>query len=338
MTRLPAEWEPHERTVMCWPARTDLWADQLDLAEHAYAAVARAIADFEPVTMLAPAPVAERAAHRCGGGVEIVEFPIDDSWFRDSGPIYVFDDDGRRVAIDWEFNAWGEKVQPYEDDAAAARRFATLSGHAVRSVDMVLEGGSVTGNGAGTLATTAQCLLHPNRNPSLSQAQIERTVLTEFGAERLIWLPYGLAFDADTDGHVDNVAAFAGPSRLVLQGCADPDEPDSTRLAINARAVAETTNAGDHALDAVVVPVLPFAEIGGRRIAVPYLNYYIGNGFVAVPTCGHDADAEMLALIGEQYPGRAVLGLDVGAVLAFGGGGIHCITQQIPAVTPDRPS
>jgi agmatine deiminase len=335
VTRLPAEWEPHEATAMCWPVRADMWGGLLADAEVAHAEVANAIARFEPVTMLAPPRVAERAASMCGPGVEVVELPIDDSWFRDSGPIYVVDDAGSRVATDWRFNSWGDKFLPYADDAAAAERFATRSGHPVRSIEMVFEGGSITGDGDGTLVTTTQCLMHPNRNPTMTQVQIEATLRSELGAERVIWLPHGLALDDDTDGHVDNIAAFAAPGRLVLQGCDDPAEADWLRLDVDRRVAQGALDARGRALDVVTVPVLPFAEIdrgdGPERVVVPYLNYYLGNGFVLVPTCGHAADADMLAMISEQYPGRETVALDVGAILAAGGGGIHCITQQLPA-------
>jgi len=335
MTRMPAEWEPHEGTVMSWPARAEMWAGLYADAEVAHAEVANAIARFEPVTMLAAPRTAERAAALCGPGVEVVEQAIDDSWFRDNGPIYVLDDAGDRVATDWRFNSWGEKFLPYADDAAAAERFATSAGHPVRSIDMVFEGGSITGDGDATLVTTTQCLMHPNRNPTMTQIEIEATLRTELGAERTIWLPYGLALDDDTDGHVDNIAAFAAPGRLVLQGCDDADEADWLRLDVDRRVAQGALDARGRPLEVVTVPVLPFDEVdrgdGPERVVVPYLNYYLGNGFVLIPTCGHPADADMVALITEQYPGREAVALDVGAVLAGGGGGIHCITQQLPA-------
>ena len=156
MTRLPAEWEPHSGTAMCWPARDDMWGDLFADAEAAHAEVANAIARFEPVTMLAPPRAFERAAARCGPGVEVVEFAVDDSWFRDTGPMYVVDEAGARVATDWTFNSWGDKFLPYDDDAAAAGRFAERVGDPVRSIDMVFEGGSITGDGDGTLVTTTQ--------------------------------------------------------------------------------------------------------------------------------------------------------------------------------------
>ncbi len=149
----------------------------------------------------------------------------------------------------------------------------------------------------------------------------------------IVWLPHGLALDDDTDGHVDNVAAFARPGVLVVQGCNDEGEPDWLRGNINRRSAERALDAGGRALEVIEVPVLPFSELGGRRAAVPYLNYYAGNGFVVVPVSGHEADAEMVAIIAEQYPERKTLALDVGAILAFGGGGIHCITQQVPALS-----
>jgi agmatine deiminase len=330
MPRLPAEWERHERTAMCWPVRRTMWGDHLADAEAAHAVVAKAISAFEPVTMIVPSRQAERASAMCGSAVDLVELEIDDSWFRDSGPIYVVDD-GDVVATDWGFNAWGEKFVPFVDDALAARRFAERRGDPVRTIDMVLEGGAIATDGRGTIVTTTQCLLHPNRNPQRSMSEIEATLREHLGAERIVWLPHGLALDADTDGHVDNVAAFAAPGHLVMQGCDDRSEEDWLRLDVDRRVVEGAADATGAPIEVTIVPVLPYVAHDGGRVAVPYLNFYVGNGFVLVPTCGHPADTDMVALIGEQFPGRETIGLDVGAILARGGGGIHCITQQIPA-------
>jgi agmatine deiminase len=329
---MPAESAPHERTVMCWPTRVPLYGELLPDAERAHADVAATIARFEPVTMIAPPALAERAAEQCGSAVDVVALPTDDSWFRDTGPIYVLSSDGRRrVALDWIFNSWGEKYAPWERDAALAEAWARHTGDELRSVPMVLEGGSIAVDGDATLVTTTQCLMHPNRNPQLTRTQIEERLRAELGVDVILWLPHGLALDDDTDGHVDNVAAFARPGVLVVQGCADETEPDHQRCAINRRSAAGARDAGGRDIEVVEVPVLPFTVVGATRVAVPYLNYYVGNGFVLVPVCGNDADADMVAIIAEQYPGREVIALDVGAVLAYGGGGIHCITQQVPA-------
>jgi len=336
--RMPAEFGPHERTVLCWPARHELYGELMPLAEDAHARVARIIAEHEPVSMIVqPGPAAARATELCGGKVEIVELPIDDSWFRDSGPIYVLDPDAAgdgpaRVATSWMFNAWGGKFEPWDQDALIAERWAEHAGHRSKRVPMVLEGGSITVDGEGTLVTTVQCLMHPNRNPDLTKLDIEERLGDELGVSTTIWLPYGLSADDDTDGHVDNVAAFARPGVLIVQGCDDPDEPDWLRMNVNARWARGSTDAAGRLLEVVTIPVLPFVEIGGERRPVPYANFYIGNGFVLVPTAGHPADADMLAIIIEQFPGREVIGFDVGAILAHGGGGIHCITQQVPAI------
>ncbi|MEO6156524.1 MAG: agmatine deiminase family protein [Ilumatobacteraceae bacterium] len=330
--RMPGEFAEHERTVMCWPCREAIYPGPL-MAEAcaAHAEVARTVARYEPVTMIAgsPAAVAD-AAQQCGSAVEVVQLPIDDSWFRDSGPIYV-KGGGTRVALDWVFNGWGEKFAPFAADAAVARRWAQHAGHEMRSVPMVLEGGSISVDGAGTAVTTLQCLMHPNRNPSMNQLRIAEYLRGELGLEVVLWLPHGLALDDDTDGHVDNVAAFARPGTLVVQGCHDQAEADWLRMNVNARMARDALDARGEPIEVVEVPVLPFVEREGQRLAVPYLNYYVGNGFVVVPVCGNRADDEMLQIIASQYPGRETIGLDVGAILAIGGGGIHCITQQIPS-------
>ncbi len=330
--RMPGEFAPHERTVICWPTREQIYpGGLLDEARSAHAELATAIAGYEPVTMIANPDEADDAARRCGDSVEVVAIPIDDSWFRDSGPIYVTGG-GKRVAIDFAFNAWGEKFEPWTHDAAVARAWAAHAGHVHHSVPLVFEGGSISTDGEGSFVTTTQCLMHPNRNPSLTQAEIEATLSNELGAEAFLWLPYGLALDDDTDGHVDNVACFARPGTLVVQGCDDVGEDDHARMDANRRIAEGWVDAGGRRVDVVELPVLPFVEREGGRVVVPYLNYYVGNGFVVVPTCGHAADADMLAIIADQYPGRETFGLPIGEILAIGGGGIHCVTQQVPAV------
>ncbi len=330
---MPAEFAPHERTVICWPARQSLYGELMSMAEDAHAQVARTIAEFEPVSMIVqPGPAVDRASELCGGRVEIVELPIDDSWFRDSGPIYVEDGDNDRIATDWTFNGWGAKYAPWDQDDLIAGRWAEQAGHRSKRIPMVLEGGSLTVDGAGTLVTTIQCLMNPNRNPTLTKLDIEERLGDELGVSTVVWLPYGLADDDDTDGHVDNVAVFARPGTLVVQGCDDPDEPDWLRMNVNARWARGSADAAGRLLEVIEIPVLPFVQIGGERCPVPYGNFYIGNGFVLVPTANHAADTDMLAIIAEQFPEREVIGLDVGPILAYGGGGIHCITQQVPAI------
>ena len=180
--------------------------------------MANAIAAFEPVTMIAN-PGADAAAARaaCGAGVEVVELPLDDSWLRDCGPIYVYARDGRRRAVHFRFNAWGEKFSPWDRDAAVGALIARRLGDEVREAPLVLEGGSILSDGAGTLLTTEQCLLNPNRNPDLGREEIEAALRRQLGVERIVWLGHGLVEDRDTDGHVDLIAAFTGPGQVLLQ-------------------------------------------------------------------------------------------------------------------------
>jgi agmatine deiminase len=326
---MPAEWARHDATLMAWPARRALWGEHYDEAGAVHATVARAIAAHEPVTMVA-APGDQAAATReCGPTVEVVALPIDDSWARDCGPIGVVSNSGR-ACVDFVFNGWGRKYAPWDDDDALASRLAERFGWPVFRAPFVLEGGAIAVDGDGTLITTEQCLLHPNRNPQLTRAEIEDGLRAYLRVERIIWIPFGLADDDDTDGHVDNVACFVEPGVVMVQGCDDPTAPDHDRLAINRRCLSGARDAAGRRLEVVEVPVLPRAVVGRGDRPVPYLNFYVCNGAVVVPVCGHPADEKVLALIGSHYPGREVVPVP-GAVLAHGGGGVHCITQQVPS-------
>jgi len=320
---MPAEWALHERTIMGWPCRRELWGDQLGHAKADYTATANAVAAFEPLTMVcATAQDAAEARAALTGDVEVVELAIDDSWLRDSGPIFVLDDDGRRAGVHFGFNSWGEKFTPYDADAAVGGLLIDRLGDRRYDAPFVLEGGSVAVDGEGTLLTTEQCLLHRNRNPTMTREEIEQGLRDFLGAEHVVWLGQGLAEDKDTDGHVDLVAAFTRPGEVLLQST-PPGTPSSERMADNrSRLVA----AG---LEVIDFPILPTLEIGGEEVAVGHLNFYLCNGAAIVPVAGTASDAEALERIGAAYPDREVLGVP-GGVIAFGGGGPHCITQQVP--------
>ncbi len=323
MTRLPAEWEPHERTLMGWPCREGLWGVTLERARADYATVANAIAAFEPVTMIAnPGADAAQARAACGAGVEVVELPLDDSWLRDCGPIYVYGEDGRRRAVHFRFNAWGEKFRPWDRDAAVGALIGQRLGDEVIEAPLVLEGGSILGDGNGTLLTTEECLLNPNRNPELGRDEIEAALRTQLGVERIVWLGRGLIEDRDTDGHVDLIAAYTRPDQALLQTVSQ-DNPNFERCEENrARLVA----AG---IEAIELPFLPYVEVAGEMVAAGYLNLYVCNRAVIVPVTGADTDPQALAIIAGAFAGREVVSVP-GAVLAYGGGGPHCITQQVP--------
>jgi agmatine deiminase len=323
--RMPAEWAPHERTIMCWPARESMWQEHFRAAQDAHAEVANAIAAFEPVLMAADPRFADEARRRCGAGVEVVEMPLDDSWARDSGPIFLLDGDGGRAGIQFGFNAWGEKFRPWDEDAVFATRVLEALGEERRdATDLILEGGSITVDGEGTLITTEQCLFERHRNPHLSREEIEARLKAHLGVERVVWLGLGLVEDDDTDGHVDNICAFVEPGKVVLQTVADEANPNFGHCEENARRLR------DAGLEVVELPWLPYAAGQDPPVVVPYTNFYLCNGGIIVPTRGEETDAEALALIGSLYPGREVVAVG-GEVLALGGGGVHCITQQVPA-------
>ena len=250
----------------------------------------------------APGDVAA-ARLACGPGVEVVAVPIDDSWIRDSGPIGVVGPRGERAVVDFAFNGWGEKFPPWDQDDALAGRLAEHLDLPRYRAPFVLEGGAIAVDGEGTLITTEQCLLHPNRNPELTRAQIEAGLRDYLGVERVIWIPFGLADDDDTDGHVDNVACFVAPGVVLVQGCDDRSRPDHERLAINRRCLAGATDAAGRSLEVIDVPVLPFVDTGRGARAVPYLNAYVANGVVVVPVAGHPADERMLDVARRVLPG-----------------------------------
>jgi agmatine deiminase len=322
--RMPAEWAPHERTIMCWPARETMWQERFTQAQADHAEVANAIAAFEPVLMASDPRHAAEARRLCGENVEVVEIPIDDSWARDSGPIFVTGD-GERAGIQFGFNGWGEKFTPYDDDAQFATRVLETLGEARRdATDFILEGGSITVDGEGTLITTEQCLFEEHRNPQLAREEIEAELRAHLGVERVIWLGLGLVEDDDTDGHVDNICAFVEPGKVVLQTVTDEANPNYEPSQDNLRRLR------DAGLEVVELPWLPYVTGEEPAVVVPYTNFYICNGGLIVPTRGEETDAEALALIASLYPGREAVAV-AGETLALGGGGVHCITQQVPA-------
>jgi agmatine deiminase len=319
---MPPEWAPHERCVVAWPCRADMWRGQIDAARASHAEVVNAISRFEPVLVVADPGDGPAAASACPAA-EVVEWPIDDSWARDTGAIVLTDGD-RRVGLNPVFNSWGEKFLPYDQDARFAERMCEHLGlERLDAFPFVLEGGAITVDGAGSVITTEQCLLDPNRNPSLDRSQIEAELCRWLGVERVVWLPYGLVEDDDTDGHVDNVALAIRPGVVLAQTAADPSDVNHDRLRANVDVLRE---AGYEVLE---LDVLPTSVIDGDAARVPPLNLYLANGAAIVPVVdGPEGDAA-LAQVRAALPEREVVGVN-GEVLAFGGGGIHCITQQVP--------
>jgi len=326
---MPAEWEPHELTLVAWPQREDAWrGTTIEAARDTHAEVVAAISQFEPVLLVVdPSQAADARSRAPAENVEVLELPIDDSWLRDSGPIILSDGRGRRAGVDFRFNAWGEAFSPYENDVAVASRILDHLGLERIESSMVLEGGSIAVDGDGLLVTTEQCLLDPSRNPDLDYRDIAAELQERLGVERVIWLGEGLIEDIDTDGHVDNICAFYEPGKAILQTVAAESDPNWASTRENLRRLEA---AGVEVTELELLPRIAGEDDG--VVVVPYTNFYVANGALIVPvgTIDPDMDDEALRRLGELYPGREVVGID-GRTLALGGGGIHCITQQVPA-------
>lgn len=253
--RMPAEWEPHEQTWMVWPERPDNWRNGGKPAQAAFAAVAKAIARFEPVTVCASAGQYENARARLDdGNIRVVEISSDDAWVRDTGPTFVIDDKGDVRGVDWGFNAWGGfeggLYFPWQRDDQVARKILEIERRArYRTDDFVLEGGSIHVDGEGTLITTEECLLNHNRNPHLSQAEIERTLRDYLAVDSIIWLPNGL-YNDETDGHVDNFCCYVRPGEVLLAWTDDQDDPNYLRCQAALRVLEESRDAKGRAQDA----------------------------------------------------------------------------------------
>lgn len=328
---MPAEWAPHARCWMAWPCREALWGEGLDAARLAYAEVAKTIAEFEPVTMIAnPEDVAE-VSLRCGARVACLPMPHDDSWLRDNGPIFVVDGKGGLAGVDWRFNGWGERYRPFDKDAALA---ATLLEHLEVprfAAPMVLEGGAVIVDGEGTLLTTEQCLLNPNRNPELSRGEIEERLRGYLGVRQVVWLGQGLQ-DDETDGHVDNLACFARPGVVLALTSDDPKDGNYEILQDNLARLRAARDAKGRELEVVELPQPKRMEgADGRRLGRSYINFYIANGGIVLPSFEDSKDDDAHEILERCFPDHDVRQVSASDIVV-GGGGIHCITQQQPAV------
>jgi agmatine deiminase len=332
---MPAEWESHRRTWMCWPARAECFggAEGILRAKQAYARVARAISAFEPVTIVARPTESAQARFATCGKVEVVEMPLDDSWARDFGPTFLKDHHGRLAGVQWVFNAWGEKYRPYGNDAMFARRVVESAGLPLYRAPFVCEGGALHVDGEGTLLTTEQCLLNPNRNPKRSREAVEGCLKLYLGLEKVIWLGSGFS-DVETDGHVDNIACFAAPGRVIV-GIPGHNHPDHEPVREVIRRLREHRDAQGRALEIIELPQPKKLRQSwsGRLLETSYVNFYLANGVVVMPAFGDPNDEKARTVLAACFPGRDIMQIDALDIVQ-GGGGIHCITQQEPQVQP----
>jgi len=339
--RMPAEWEPHLTTYLVWPHNLDTWPGKFEPVQRAYAKMAAAIAQFEPICVLVksadeidPVKALLRTAvsnPELMKRVEIIVEPTNDSWIRDHGPIFVnkLSGDGPgQIALDWIFNSWGQKYGAYDLDDAIPRKLGARFGFEVVEPGMVLEGGSIEVNGEGLLLTTEACLLNKNRNPHLSQAAIEEYLMTYLGVTHVLWLGDGIKGD-DTDGHIDDLARFVTPHTIVTVVEDDPADANYHLLQDNLKRLHAMHDEHRRPLRIETLPMPRPVVYDDTRLPASYANFYVANGGVIMPTFDCEADQVAMRKLQDLFPSRRVIGVP-SIDLVWGLGAVHCLTQQHP--------
>ncbi|MFJ1704837.1 agmatine deiminase family protein [Kitasatospora sp. NPDC088346] len=330
---MPAESGPHTRTFMAWPALEEVWGDQLPGVREDIAQLARTVAGFEPVVLLARPEQASVARQMCGSSVEVIELPVDDLWARDTGPTFVTGPAGL-AGVDLDFNGWGDK-QTHAEDGQVARRL--LERYAVPRIQAPVtgEGGGLEVDGEGTLMATESSWVNDNRNPGMSRDRIEASLKELLGVGEVLWVK-GVAGQDITDCHIDALARFAEPGTVVLHRPAPDTPPDIWTTASDQalQVLRSTTDAKGRTLAVVEIeePDFSLIEGHGKDFLATYLNYYVVNGGVVVPRFGdRAADDRAAGILADLHPGRRITQVTINNIAA-GGGGIHCSTRQQPAV------
>jgi agmatine deiminase len=328
---VPAEWAPQKAIWTAWPADPREWNGDLAAPRRDVAALVHALAPHNTVHVLANGEEAVRSAQTAlPAAASVVPMRYGDIWLRDTGPIFARGRAGA-VALRFKTNSWGGKYE-LPDDALVGDLIAERAGAPIRRFDFVLEGGAVDHDGDGTILTTRQTLLNANRN-GWSEEEAEAALREALGARKVIWLDVGLAND-HTDGHVDNIARFVAPGRVVCQAPAGRDDPNARALDDIARMLAEATDASGRKLEVVRIPgVGLYRNALGEVAPASHMNFIIANGVVVVPTYGTPSAEAALQALRELFPGRAIIGIDSRGLLGCGeagGGSFHCITQQEP--------
>lgn len=349
--RMPGEFEPHRGTYIIWPERPDNWRNGAKPAQKVFTQVANTIGKYEPVTVIVSDSQYQNARHMLNDYVRVVEMSNDDSWVRDCGATFVVNDQGELRGIDWSFNAWGGLVDglyfPWDKDDRIASKMCELEGaNRYRLDDFVLEGGSIHVDGEGTLMVTEECLLSAGRNPQLTKEEIEKVLCEYLNVEKVLWIKEGI-YNDETNGHVDNMCNFVRPGVVALAWTDDENDPQYKRSHEAYEYLSNEVDAKGRKLEIHKIltptPVLITKEESegvdavdgtlpreeGDRLAASYVNYYTGNGFVAVPVFGDPHDELAIKQLQELYPDRVIEPIYAREIL-LGGGNIHCITQQVP--------
>ncbi|WP_119343861.1 agmatine deiminase family protein [Facilibium subflavum] len=320
----PAEWEKHKAAWMIWPMRKSIWPD-IEKAYAVYAKIANLISEYEPLKLIISNEMHVLAKRYLSSAIECIDYGCDDSWARDTMPVFIFQDQ-KLQALNFQFNAWGEKFHPFDADQRLKPFITTKENIPAQTINFVLEGGAIHSNGNGVLLTTKECLLNPNRNPLKSQKDIENQLMASLNVNRQLWLPFGIDGDDDTDGHVDNVACFANQKTILIQSCYTRHDPNFIRHQANMEYLA--TYAND--MDIIEIDQPQKRLFNGSSLALSYLNFYLCNEAVIMPSFNDKRlDLNAKAILQEQFPHRHIHQINA-LDLIVGGGGIHCITMQQP--------
>jgi agmatine deiminase len=334
---MPAEWAAHRATWLSWPHNLETWPTYLEKVREIWVQMICALAPHEQVCLLVndstmKSEVRARLVQARAdlAHVTLFEIPTVDVWMRDYGPTFVTRTRQKPMAAnDWIFNGWGGKYKSYELDERVAKEVTALLEVPVFDHPVVLEGGSIEVNGAGTCLTTEQCLLNPNRNPHLDRGEIENFLRETLGVRQITWLGEGIVGD-DTDGHIDDIARFVDPTTVACILETNSSDENYRFLRENFERLQSATNEKGEKLSVVALPCPAPVAYDGVRLPASYANFYIANGIVLVPVFDDSNDAKALGILQELFPGRRVVGLRCNEVVA-GLGAIHCVTQQEPA-------
>ena len=339
--RMPAEYAPQERVWMAFPTEGYSLGDTEQARHEArstWAAVAHAVAEFEPVTVVVDPGERAAADRYLSSSVDIIEAPLNDAWMRDIGPTFVHTADGSVAAVDWVFNGWGaQDWARWDRDATIGRLVAEAAGVPVISSELVNEGGGIHVDGEGTVLVTDTVQLDHGRNPGLTRHDVEAELARTIGATHAVWLPCGLTRDSQrfgTRGHVDIVAAITAPGRLLLHTQRDPSHPDYQVSRIVRAALESSHDAAGQPWEIVEMPAPATLTDDEGYVDYSYINHLVVNGGVIACSFGDSEDRNAMAILAEQYPGRRVVSVDARPLFERGGG-VHCITQQQPAPRAD---
>ncbi|HEX2230441.1 MAG TPA: agmatine deiminase family protein [Candidatus Binatia bacterium] len=334
---MPAEWAPHDATWLAWPHNRETWPTQLGRVQDIWLNMIVELARSEQVNLLVndatmESEVAARlqAAGAMMPAISFLRIPTVDVWARDYGPTFITrsTEEEPLACNDWIFNGWGGKYKAYEEDDSVAKQIAARLGIPVFTHPLVLEGGSIEVNGAGVVLTTTQCLLNKNRNPHLTQNDIERFLNDTLGTSHVIWLGEGISGD-DTDGHIDDIARFVSATKVVCVRETSARDENYAPLEENYERLMAARDASGVKFEVISLPSPRPIAYEGARLPASYANFYIANNLVLVPVFGDPADARALGILSEVFPGRKIVGLNCADVVA-GLGAIHCVTQQQP--------